>query len=171
MNVYEIIKKRRSVRVYQDRPVPDEVLNRLLEAAQWAPSARNLQPYKFIVIRDAQRRRDLAVAANEQMFLAEAPVVIAAVSLEPDRVMSCGVPTYAVDVTIAADHLMLAAAAEGLGTCWIGAFSQDRVREILGVLEAQKVVILTPLGYPADEAPLDRTRKPIRDLVCYERFG
>ncbi|OGG55488.1 MAG: nitroreductase [Candidatus Handelsmanbacteria bacterium RIFCSPLOWO2_12_FULL_64_10] len=171
MGIYEIIRKRWSVRAYLDDPVPDEVLNRLLEAARWAPSARNLQPYRLIVVQDRQRRQELARAANEQLFIAEAPVVIAAVSLDPEHAMSCGVPAYAVDAAIAVDHLILAAAAEGLGTCWIGAFSQDRVRRVLGVPETCKVVILTPLGYPADEVPVDRSRKPMSDLVCYERFG
>ena len=170
MDIYEIIKKRRSVRAYENRPVTDEILNRLLEAARWAPSARNLQPWKFIVVRDEKRRKDLADAANQQLFLAQAPIIIAAVGLDPGYLMSCQVPAYAVDVAIAVDHLTLAAAAEGLGTCWIGAFSQDRVRSILGVPGSQKVVALVPLGYPADE-PVPRTRKPVQDLVCYDRLG
>ena len=166
MDIYALIKVRRSVRAYQDKPIPDEVLNRLLEAARWAPSARNLQPWKFIVVKAADLRQALGHAANEQMFVAQAPVVIAAVSTEPDRVMSCDVPTYPVDCSIALDHLTLAAVAEGLGTCWIGAFSQDQVREILMVPDTQKVALLMPVGYPADEAPSDRTRKPLDELVC-----
>ena len=121
------------------------------------------------MVRDAQRRRDLADAANGQMFLAEAPIVLAIVSQNPGHTMSCRVPAYAVDAAIVMDHLSLAAAAEGLGTCWIGAYSQDRAKKILGVPDAQKIVVLMPLGYPADEAG-DRTRKPLGDLVCYERF-
>jgi len=169
MDIYEIIKTRRSVRAYQDRPVSDEVLERLLEAARWGPSARNLQPWKLVVVKDEQRRRGLGQAANEQRFVGEAPVVIAAVSLEPEAVMSCEVPTYPVDVAIAVDHLTLAAAAEGLGTCWIGAFKQGEVCQILGVPETCKVAILLPVGYPADE-PGERTRKPLQELVCYEAF-
>jgi len=127
MDIYEIIKARRSVRAYEDRPVSDELLGRLLEAARWAPSASNLQPWKLVVVRDAGRRRDLAVAARQQLFIAQAPVVVAAVALDPGRLMPCEVPPYAVDAAIAIDHLTLAAAAEGLGTCWIGAFVQEPI--------------------------------------------
>lgn len=171
MDIYGLIKTRRSVRAYRDDPVPDAVLSRLLEALRWAPSARNLQAYRLVIVQDRQRRQELAHAANEQMFIAEAPIVMAMVGLEPERMMSCGVPPYAVDAAIAVDHLTLAAAAEGLGTCWIGAFSQDRVRQILRVPPAHKVVILIPLGYPADAEPPDRSRKPVDDLVCTEVFG
>lgn len=170
MDVYELIKTRRSVRAYQNRPIPDDLLERLLEAARWAPSARNLQPWKFVVVRDEQRRRELAKAAHEQLFVGEASAVIAAVTLEPESVMSCEVPTYPIDIAIAVDHLTLAAAAEGLGTCWIGAFRQAQVREILGVPETCKVAILMPMGYPADEPPSERSRKSLDELICYEEF-
>ena len=169
MELYDTIMTRRSVRAYQDRPVPEEVLQRILEAARWAPSGNNQQPWKLVVVQEAQKRHDLAVAAHEQMFVGEAPIVIAAVGLEPDRVMSCDVLASPVNVSIAVDHLTLAAAAEGLGTCWIGSFSQDRARQLLGVPETCKIVALTPLGYPADESG-ERTRKALGELVCYEQF-
>ena len=168
MDIYEAINTRRSVRSYQDRPVPEEVLGRVLEAARWAPSANNRQPWRFVLVEDEQRRQQLAHAANEQLFVGQAPIVVAAVSLQPDQVMTCGVSKSAVDVAIAVDHLTLAATAEGLGTCWIGAFSQEKVCDILGVPDNHKVIILTPLGYPADE-PVSRTRKPIEELVRYEQ--
>ena len=169
MDVYEAIKTRRSVRAYQDKPVPDEVLDRVLEAARWAPSARNLQPFKLVVVKDPEMRKRLGVAADDQAFVGQAPVVIASVASDPDRFMSCEVPPYAVDTAIAMDHLTLAAASEGLGTCWIGAFSQPRVREILSVPDTHKVVSLMPLGYPADtEAP--RSRKSKSELVCADGF-
>ncbi len=169
MDVYEAIKARRSVRAYQDKPVPDEVLDRILEAARWAPSARNLQSFKLVVVRDPEVRKRHGVAADDQAFVGQAPVVIASVTSDPDRVMSCEVPPYAVDTAIAMDHLTLAAASEGLGTCWIGAFSQPKVCEILSVPDTHKVVSLMPLGYPADtEAP--RTRKAKSELICTDRF-
>lgn len=170
MDIYELIRTRRSVRSFQDKPVPDELLEKLFDAVRWAPSARNMQPYKFVVVRDWQQRRDLSVAASEQFFLAEAPIILAAVTLEPDSVMTCEVPTYPIDVAIAADHLSLAAAAEGLGTCWIGSFFQERVSQILGLPAGCKVAILMPLGYPAD-APVEKNRKSLEELVCYDRFG
>ena len=169
MDIHELIKMRRSVRGYQDKPVPDEVLGRLLEAARWAPSARNLQKYKFVVVRDEERRKALAKAACEQLFIAEAPVVIGAVTLEPEQIMTCAVPAGPVNVSIAVDHLMLAATAEGLGTCWIGAFEQEPVKEILGVPEIYRVEVLMPVGYPADE-PGQKERKSLDELVCEELF-
>ena len=171
MDIYKLIKARRSVRAYESREVPEAVLERLLEACQWAPSARNLQPWKLIVVRESGLRKQLAEAARGQMFIAQAPIVIAAVGLDHEYTMSCEVPAYAVDTSIALDHLTLAAASEGLGTCWIGAFSQSRVKEILRVPDAQKVVMLMPVGYPADGAPKKRARKSIDELSCREHYA
>lgn len=167
MNVHELIKTRRSVRAYQDKPIPEEVLGRVLESARWAPSARNLQPWKLVLVRDEARRRKLALAAREQMFIAEAPVVVAAVALDPERIFTCDVPGYPVDVSIAVDHLSLAATGEGLGTCWIAAFDQERVAEAIDLPADQKVVVLMPIGYAADE-PVERQRKSLEELVEYQ---
>lgn len=149
MDVKDAIMERRSVRSYKDKEIPEEDLNTLLEAARLTPSVRNKQSWKFIVIRDKEKREVLAQAAAEQEFVGEAPVVIAAVALEPDYVMRCGVPAYAVDLAIAIDHITLQAVELGLGTCWIGAFYQDKVREILKIPDDCKVVALLPVGYPA----------------------
>jgi len=170
VDVYQLIKARRSVRSYRNTPVAEDLLQRLLEAARWAPSASNRQPWKLVVVRDEERRRRLAAAACEQMFIAQAPIVLAAVALDPQRVFTCDVPGYPIDVAIAVDHVTLAAAAEGLGTCWIAAFDQQRAREILQVPPAQKVVVLLPVGYPADE-PAVRRRKPLDALVAYETMS
>ncbi|MFH1569677.1 MAG: nitroreductase family protein [Gemmatimonadota bacterium] len=167
MDIHGLIKTRRSVRAYQDRPIPMELLERILESARWAPSARNLQPWKLVVVKDPERRRRLALAAREQMFIAEAPVVVVAVALDPERIFTCGVPGYPIDVSIAMDHLSLAATGEGLGTCWVAAFDQDRVAKVVDLPPGQKVVVLMPMGYPADE-PGERTRKPLAELVAYE---
>jgi len=169
MNIYEVIKTRRSVRSYKSDPVPEEKLQRILEAAKLAPSASNRQDYKFVVVKDSEKRKQLAEAAAGQAFVGEAPVVIAAVSLNPGRIMSCQVPTYAVDLAIAVDHITLAAAEEELGTCWIGAFSQERVKEILNIPKEYKVVALLPLGFPAD-SPGSKIRKDLEELVSYETF-
>lgn len=169
MDVKEAIMKRRSVRSYKDKEIPEEDLNTLLEAARLAPSARNKQSWKFIVIRDKEKREVLAQAAAEQEFVGEAPVVIAAVALEPDYVMRCGVPAYAVDLAIAVDHITLQAVELGLGTCWIGAFYQDQVREILKIPDDCKVVALLPVGYPATSGEL-KNRKSLKEIICYETF-
>ncbi|MCK4321902.1 nitroreductase family protein [candidate division WOR-3 bacterium] len=169
MDVKDAIMERRSVRSYKDKEIPEEDLNTLLEAARLAPSARNKQSWKFIVIRDKEKREVLAQAAAEQEFVGEAPVVIAAVALEPDYVMRCGVPAYAVDLAITVDHITLQAVELGLGTCWIGAFYQDQVREILKIPDNCKVVALLPVGYPATSGGL-KNRKSLKEIICYETF-
>ena len=153
MDFLELVKSRYSVRSYLPRPVGHDKLDRLLEAVRLAPSGSNRQPWKFVVVRDPDVRRRLVAACAGQKFIAQAPVVIAGVGLMPDRVMSCDIPGDPVDVAIAMSHLMLAAVAEGLGTCWIGAFSQGRVREVLGVPGSAAVIGLMTLGYPADNPP------------------
>ncbi len=168
MDIKEVIQKRYSCRSYKDTPVPDEKLKSILEATRLAPSASNRQPYKFIIVKDKEKREKLAEAAG-QNFIAEAAIIIAGVSLEPERIMSCEVPTYAVDVAVAMEHIALQACAEGLGSCWIGAFAQQETKKILEVPEKYKVVTLMPIGYPADSSgPKDR--KSLGELVSYEKF-
>ena len=169
MELKEVIKKRRSVRAYKDTPVPEDKLLSVLEAARLAPSGSNRQAWKFIVVKDKKKRQELAVAAEGQTFVAEAPVIIAAVATMPKPVMICGVPEYAVDLAIAVDHMTLAAVDEGLGTCWIGAFSQEETRAILSVPAKYRIVALLPLGFPKQpEGP--KTRKSLNEIVCYEVF-
>lgn len=169
MELMEAIAKRESVRSYEDRPVPEDKLMKVLEAARLAPSASNRQRCKFIVVRDEKRRRELSAATGGQPHVAQAPVVIAAVSTMPEYVMRCEVPAYPVDLAIAVDHITLAAVDEGLGTCWIGAFSQDEARAVLGVPDDCKVVVLLPLGFPRQERR-EKIRKSMDEIVCYETF-
>ncbi len=169
MDVAKAIRDRRSVRSYEKKGIPQDVLLKVLEAARLAPSANNRQPWKFVVVREAAKRAALAKAAKEQQFVAEAPVVIAAVALEPERVMTCGVPTYAVDLAIAVDHITLAAVQQGLGSCWIGAFYQEDVKKILKIPAEYKVAALLTLGYPRDQARF-KNRKSLDEIVCYEKW-
>ena len=170
MQVHEAIKNRRSVRAYKSDPIPEQSLRKVLEAARLAPSAHNDQDWKFIIIKDIKKKKQLAQAAQSQSFIAEAPVVIAAVALNPERVMSCEVPAYAINLTIAVDHMTLQACEQGLGTCWIGAFSQEQVKKILNIPDQYKVVALLPLGFPAD-SPKPKTRKSLEEIICYENFN
>lgn len=169
MDVIEAIEKRRSVRAYRNKPVPKEKFLKILEAARLAPSASNLQPYKFVVVKDHQLRKKLAKEATSYSFIGEAPVIIVAVSLDPDYVMTGGIPAHPVDIAIALDHMTLVAVEEGLGTCWIGGFYQDQVKQILSIPEKYKVVALLPVGYPA-ESPRKKPRKPLEEVVCYDSF-
>jgi nitroreductase len=168
MKVFEAIKKRRSVRAYKPEPVSEESLKRILEAGRLAPSAHNAQEWKFIVVRDSKKREELAEAAG-QSFIGKAPVIIVLVSLDPEHIMSGGSPAFAVDLGIAGEHIALQAVEEGLGTCWIGAFSQEKVKEILEIPENYKVVALLPLGYPADQ-PGPKIRKNFEEVVSFEKF-
>ena len=169
MKLKEIIEKRESVRNYEDRPVPKEKLERILGAARLAPSASNRQAWKFIVVKEKNRRRKLAEAANGQTFVGQASIVIIAVATRPEHIMSCGVPSYPVDLAIALDHMTLAAVDEGLGTCWIGAFSQDKVKKLLDIPKQYKVVALLPLGFPAEKRRM-KMRKSLEEIICYETF-
>ena len=168
MDVFKAIQKRFSVRHYLDKPVEEGKLQRVLEAGRWAPSGNNRQPWVFIVVKDEATRRLLAKAAHSQTFVGEAPVVIVACGTDPERMMSCDVPDYAVNVAIAIDHMTLQAVEEGLGTCWIGAFDQQKVKDILGIPDTAKVVELLPLGYPATEPPAAKSRKCLSEVVMCE---
>jgi nitroreductase len=170
MTVQEAIQNRYSVRAYEERAVEEDKLGRVLEAARLAPSAGNRQEWRFVVVRDAETRRRLMDAANGQAFVASAPVLIAACAEGEQHVMTCGQLSYPIDVAIALEHIALAAAEEGLGTCWIGAFKEDQVKKILGIPEAVRVVELMPLGYPATEAPAKR-RLELDEIVKWEKWA
>ncbi|MBN2239780.1 MAG: nitroreductase family protein [Dehalococcoidales bacterium] len=170
MEVKEAILKRKSIRAYKDTPVPEDKLKTVLEAARMAPSGANRQPWKFVVVRDAEKRKKLGEAAGGQTQVAQAPVVIAAVATAPVNIMVCEIPGAPVDLSIAVDHMMLAAVDEGLGTCWIGAFKQDMARNVTGVPDACKIIALLTLGYP-DEEGRPKDRKEMNEIVCYETYS
>ena len=170
MDVYEAIRARKSVRAFEDQDIPEETLMRLLGGARLAPSASNRQEWRFVVVRDLNTRKKLALAAKNQTFVGEAPVVLACCAETDGHVMTCGQPCYPIDVAIAMDHLTLCAAAEGLGTCWIGAFDEAQVKEILGIPPGIRVVELMPVGYPKDPAPASKSRLPLDKIVKRETW-
>ncbi|MCK5641759.1 MAG: nitroreductase family protein [Gammaproteobacteria bacterium] len=169
MNVSEAIKLRRSVRSYQEKEVEKEKLNKVLEAARLAPSASNRQEWKFIVVKDKETKEKLAIAASDQTFIAEAPIILVACATESQSIMLCGQPRYTVDVSIAMSFIILQARELGLGTCWIGAFEEPSVKEILGIPNHIRVVAITPLGYPAQDPPA-RPRKKLEQIVCFDKY-
>jgi len=164
MDFYEVIQGRRSVRKYKTDPVDDDKLQRILNAARLAPSAANRQPISFIVVRDDKTKRKLKDAYSQEWFYT-APVIICACTL-PDKAWkrNDGKAYVDVDVAIAMDHLILAAAAEGLGTCWIAAFKPGIVKEVLNIPDDLEPLILTPLGYP-ETIPEPTYRKPLNEIV------
>jgi nitroreductase len=170
MAILACILQRCSVRSYQDRPVEKEKLEAVLEAARLAPSAKNMQEWRFVVVQDADTRKRLCAAANNQAFVGEAPVVIACCTAIPDYVMRCGQLAYPIDVAIAVEHMALQAADLGLGTCWVGSFYEDQVKSLLGIPAGARVVQLLALGYPAD-APHGKNRLALSRIVSYGRWN
>ncbi len=137
----------------------------IFEATRLAPSAANRQPWRFVVVRDAERKKKLARVANNQMFLADAAVIVAAVG-DPE----VSKRWYEKDVMIAVEHMALAAAALGYGTCWIGAFTESEVKKTLHIPEGLSVVVLMPIGVP-DEAPPPRPRKEPSEIFFEDEYG
>jgi len=169
MSVKEAIRKRYSCRAYETRPVEQEKLDVIFEAARLAPSARNTQDWRFVVVTQAATRQALAAAANNQKSLEQAAVVIAACSIS-DRVMTCGQPIAAIDVSIALEHIALQATELGLATCWIGSFYPEKVRAVLGIPDDVAVVELMTLGYPADKCS-EAKRLGLEEIVSCEKWG
>ena len=171
MDVIDAVKKRKSVRSYLDKPVEDDKLASILEAGRLAPSASNRQEWRFVVVRDPEKRKKLAEVAGEQTFVGEAPIVIVACADTTEGyVMKCGQLSYPIDVAIALDHMALAAVELGLGTCWIGLFDENKVKGILGIPDEISVIELMPLGYPSDRSAVEKRRLPIDKIVKYEQW-
>lgn len=168
MDFYEAIKNRYSVRSYKNQPVEDQKLQRVLDSARIAPTGNNRQAWKFVVVQDGKLRKALG-EASEQPWMAKAPVIIAVVGLDPQRMMSCDIPADPVDCSIAITYMMLAAVVEGLGSCWIGHFNQDACRNLLNVPVNYKIVAMLPMGYP-DQPPRSKERKALSEIVSQDRF-
>jgi nitroreductase len=171
MDFYEVIRKRKSVRKYKTDPIPDDVLNRILDAGRIAPSAKNIQPWHFVVIREPEMKKKVAEACRNQFFIADAGAIICGCALEKIAWGRMGnyMAAWPHDLSIALDHMILAATNEGLGTCWIGAFDEAMVKDVLGIPDGVRVVALTPVGYPAEEAK-DRGRLTLEDIISFEKF-
>ncbi|MEM3579463.1 MAG: nitroreductase family protein [Candidatus Bathyarchaeia archaeon] len=173
MEVFEVIKGRRSIRAFRETDVSQETIEKLIEAARWAPSAGNIQPWEFIVIRNPETKRRLAEAALGQFFIEEAPVVIVVCADEERSARGYGArgrTLYCIQDTAAAiQNIHLAAYALGLGTCWVGAFREDEARKILNVPEGVRPVAIIPVGYPA-ESPQPRGRRSLKQIIHYEKF-
>ncbi len=169
MNVVEAIKTRRSIRKYKKEPIPEDDLRQIFEAARLAPSAGNKQPWRFIVVRDEATKRELAEKAREQHWIGDAEVVVIALAMDPND-PSVYERWVERDVMTAVEHMVLAAWELGYGTCWIGAFKQDDIKELLDIPEEMTVINLLPIGVP-DEKPEPRDRKRFKELFFSEKYG
>jgi nitroreductase len=170
MEYSELIAARYSIRAYRPDPVEDEKLQAILEAARLAPTAANRQPFQLVVMHTAGREEEIGKIYRRSWFV-QAPLVIGVCAIssqawvrESDRFNA-----RLIDAAIVADHLILAAANLGLGTCWVAAFNVEAARTVLQLPEEAEPVIFTPLGYPADQ-PGPKTRKPLSELVRYEHW-
>lgn len=165
MDFFELVKSRYSVRAYKADPVEEEKLQKILEAACLAPTAANRQPIRVIVIRTAEQREDLSRIYGRRWFV-DAPIVLCVCGIEAEGWMRShdGKSYVDVDAAIVMDHIILAATALELGTCWIAAFDPDEARDVLKLPEGVEPIIFSPLGY-SDDQPGTKRRKPLEDIV------
>ena len=168
MDIFEILQNRRSIRKYLTKNVEKNKLNKILELASLSPSAMNLQPYAFIVISEKSIIKEISLACNQEW---KAPIIIAVCAF-PDRAWKRddGEEYWKADAAVAMDNISLVAYALGLGTCWIAAFQEEKIKDILQIDPNVRVFALTPVGYPDEKKGPVIKRKSIEDLVHYEKW-
>ncbi len=167
MDVMEAIKTRRSIRKYKPTPVEDEKIMECLEAARWAPSANNSQPWGFLVVKNPETRRKLAEIHSYGRFMAESQVVVVFIA-DPGRSSNW----YHGDVAVAVQNFLLAAHSLGLGTCWMGVLNtlfEEPIKKLLRIPDGLRVLCTVSVGYP-DEKP-SRSRRPLEELTHWEKYG
>lgn len=174
MDLFETIFSRRSVRKFISKPVEDEKILRILDAARWAPSAGNTQDWFFVVVRDQGRKFQLSEAALGQYWIANASVVIV-VCTKPEKTARMygkkGEEVYTVqNASVAVENVLLAATGLGLGSCWVGSFDEDAVERILKIPHQFKTHAIVPIGYPA-EKPNPPHRLGLESFVYFEEYG
>ena len=176
----KLILARRSVRAFDSKPVPPRTIEAICEAARWAPSACNSQTWRFIAVTDPRTIqricRDAMRPVIPNRWLRQAPLVMVGCSrldLIANRIGKgiTGIEYYQIDLGIAMEHMALKATEMGLGTCWIGWFREKQIRKILDIPDRIKVSALLAVGYPSDNPPVNRQRKPLEKLVFSERWG
>jgi len=162
MDTSDCIKTRRSIRKYEEKDVPDKVIEKILEAGRWAPTASHKEPWYFIVIKDKKLLKVIAEEAAYGNFIKDASFAIAVVTDPSSK-------WHEIDGALATENMTLEAWSEGLGTCWIGALDREKAKEILEIPEELHLLTVLPFGYP-DEEPTS-TRKPLSEIVYKEKFG
>ena len=173
MDLLDDIKKRRSIRAYKKQDLSPEAVDQLLEAARWAPSAGNVQPWEFVVVSTSHMKQNLSLAAYGQKDLEEASIVIvvcADLKRTEQAYGTRGKTLYCIQDTAAAiQNILLTATSLGLGTCWIGAFKEEEVRKVINAPKDIRPVAMITVGYP-DESPPPRHRRPLSEMVHKEKF-
>lgn len=173
MDIFQAIRGRRSIRKYKDLPVEDEKIEQVLDAARLAPSWKNMQCWRFLVIRDRAGRNALLDAFPDgnpgKKAIAAAPVVILVCADPEESDIENGIAYYIADTAIAFEHLCLSAHALGLGTCWMGWYDESKIKQQFGVPEQIRIVGITPLGYP-DQQPKPRPRKELTEIAFFDAW-
>jgi nitroreductase len=172
MDVFEAIQERRSIRSYEDKPVEREKMEKILEAGRLAPSAKNVEPWHFIAVTNAAKRKVLS-GGTWAKFLSQSPLVIVACG---DKKASPN--WYAIDVALAVENMVLTAVSMGLGTCCVGSFNEKDVKSALKIPENFEVLIMLAVGYPGNKVDLSskllnlvRTRKSLNEVASEEEYG
>ncbi len=180
MEFIDVIQARMSVREYSEKKVEDEKINYVLECARLAPSFMNKQCWRFIVIQDTQTIEQIAKTTVFNRWLKTAPVVIVACADPTDSGTNNSIEYHTVDVSIALEHIILAATDLGLGTCWIAGFNEEKIKGLLEIPKRIRIVALTPMGYPVDKKGITEQitktllkankRKTLDEIVHYEHW-
>ena len=170
LSVLEVIKNRGSIRRYRDRPIPKDEMLKILEAARLAQSAANRQPWQFIVVTEPSVKQRLVYTAGNQSFVGEAAAVVVCLANPEESAKVGSFDGFLIDLAIAIENIALTAWDLDIGSCWIGAFNEAKVKELLDVPENLRVVSLVTLGYP-DEKPRAKRRKDLREIIHYEKYG
>jgi len=172
MEFIDVVRKRRSIRAYKPDPVSDEDLEFLLEAARLAPSWKNMQCWEYVVVKDEKSRIKIAESRPQSKdWLVQAPVIVVVCAEPQNSGRVEGKDYYMTDTSVSFEHLILAARDRGLGTCWVGEFDENKVKEALDIPENVRVVAFTPIGHPAQEKGEVHKRKPLQEFCYYEKYG
>ncbi|MBA7516486.1 hypothetical protein ES705_08534 [subsurface metagenome] len=171
MEFYEVVRNRRSYRVFKPDMPEKEKIERILESARLGPTWANSQCISYIVVQEPENVKAVWKAVGQMQKFSEAPMfIVGVVSEKASGTNSNGEKYYGVDFGICFEHLILAATAEGLATCWIGWFNEKKVKEALNIPDEYRVMGLTPLGYPVKSKGEITDRKPLEKIVHYEKF-
>ena len=165
MSLFDVILSRTSIRRYEDKEIPKDVLDKIVEAGRQSPSAVNKQPYRFVIVTDSEIKQELSKGLLSS-FLKNAPVIIVGCA-NPKALLTGKWAT--VDTAIALENMVLAAWSLGIGSCWIGSFKEQKIKELLKIPQDWKVVALITFGYPA-ETPKPRKKKPTNKLFSLNKF-
>lgn len=171
MDFYEVVRKRRSIRSFSEKIPPLELIEKIIDTARLAPTWANVQGVEYIIVSESDKVYQIWQAINQGDKFRSAQIFIVGIisELGSGKNPESGLRYFLVDFGICFDHLILAATAEGLATCWIGKFNEKKIKEILDIPNEFRIIGITPLGYAKKEYE-PRARKPLEEILHYEKF-